>query len=77
MHGRGRSRRVRWGWPLGGALLVPLTRLLRTILEGFATVEASTGFAVAAILLAVTVAASLVPARRAAGLDPVQALRDE
>lgn len=65
------------GLALGGAVLVPLTRLLRSILQGFATVETSTGFFVAAILLAVTLAASLVPARRAAGLDPVQALRDD
>lgn len=65
------------GLALGGAVLVPLTRLLRSILQGFATVEANTGFFIAAILLVVTMAASLVPARRAAGLDPVQALRSE
>jgi ABC-type antimicrobial peptide transport system permease subunit len=65
------------GLALGGAGLVPLTRLLRAILQGFATVDSSTTFFVAAILLAVTMAAGLVPARRAAALDPVRALRDE
>ena len=45
--------------------------------DGFSTVTANTGFVVAAILFAVTLAASLVPAYRASALDPVRALRDE
>jgi predicted permease len=62
------------GLALGGALLVPLIRLFATLLEGFASVKGETGFLVAALLFAVTVAASLIPARRAATMDPVRAL---
>ena len=65
------------GLALGGAALVPLTRLLRSLLQGFSTVNGSTGWAVATILFVVTVAASVVPAQRASSLDPVRALRDE
>jgi putative ABC transport system permease protein len=65
------------GLALGGIVLVPLTRLLRSLLQGFATVDATTSVGVALVLLAVTVLASLVPAVRASGLDPVRALRDE
>ncbi len=65
------------GLALGGLLLVPLTGLLKSILAGFVTVTTSTAFVVAAVLFAVTLVASLVPAYRAAGLDPVRALRDE
>lgn len=65
------------GLALGGLVLVPLTRLIRSALAGFATVTGSTAFVVAAILFAVTLAASLVPGYRASALDPVRALRDE
>jgi putative ABC transport system permease protein len=65
------------GLALGGLALVPLTRLLRTILQGFSTVSGDTGLVVAAILFTVTLVASLVPAYRASSLDPVRALRDE
>lgn len=65
------------GLALGGLVLVPLTRLLRSMMEGFATVEANTGLGVAVILLAVTLVASVLPAYRAASLDPVRALRNE
>lgn len=65
------------GLALGGLVLVPLTSLLKSILAGFVTVTTSTAFVVAAVLFAVTLVASLVPAYRAAGLDPVRALRDE
>ncbi len=65
------------GLALGGLVLVPLTGLLQSLLEGFATVHGSTSVAVGALLFAVTLAASLVPAFRASGLDPVRALRDE
>lgn len=65
------------GLALGGVLLVPLIRLFATLLEGFASVKGETGFAVAALLFAVTVAASVLPARRAAAMDPVRALGNE
>jgi putative ABC transport system permease protein len=65
------------GLGIGGLVMIPLTRLLRSILEGFATVNGSTTLFVAGILFAVTLVASLVPALRASGVDPMLALRDE
>jgi putative ABC transport system permease protein len=65
------------GLALGGIVLVPLTRLLRTLLDGFSTVSADTGAYVAIVLFIVTLTASLVPAWRASTLDPVRALREE
>jgi len=65
------------GLGIGGLAMIPLTRLLRSILEGFTTVHGNTTFVVAGVLFSVTLVASLVPALRASGVDPVVALRDE
>lgn len=65
------------GLALGGVVLIPLTRLLSSVLAGFGTVRADTSFVVAGILFVVTLTASLVPAYRASLLDPVRALREE
>jgi len=65
------------GLALGGVVLIPLTRLLSSVLAGFGTVRADTGLVVAGILFVVTLTASLVPAYRASSLDPVRALREE
>lgn len=65
------------GLALGGLVLVPLTRLLRTLLEGFSSVSADTALYVSAVLFLVTFAASVLPALRATRVDPVRALRDE
>ena len=58
-------------------MLVPLTGLLGTLLEGFASVPGDTGFLVSGVLFAVTLAGSLVPSYRASKLNPVRALRDQ
>ena len=58
---------------LAGALL--LTRLMRSVLYGVRPGDPTTYAAVAALLLAIACAASYVPARRAARIDPVEALR--
>ena len=65
------------GLTIGTVLVVPLTLLIANLLEGLAPVQPITVVAVGAILFAVTMIASLVPARRAARVNPVDALRAE
>jgi putative ABC transport system permease protein len=59
----------------GGA--VALTRLLASLLFGVAPTDPATYMAVAALLAAVALAASYLPARRAMRVDPAIALRSE
>jgi predicted permease len=54
-----------------------LTRFVRTMLYGIAALDAPTFLIAPLILAAVVVAASLGPARRAATVDPMSALREE
>src|SRR5262249_27688894 len=63
------------GIGLAGAFL--LTRFLESILFGVRATDPETFTGIAALLMAVTVAASYVPARRAARIDPMVTLRDE
>jgi len=65
------------GLVIGIAGGIATTRLLRGLLYGIAPTDLRTFGAVAALLALVGVAASLVPARRAASLDPAVVLRDE
>ena len=62
---------------LGALVAVGATRLLRGLLYGVAPVDAVALGGAAALLALTALAASWVPARRAAGLDPVTALRAE
>ena len=54
-----------------------LTRFLRSVLFGVGTTDVFTFVSVAVLLAAVAILATLLPARRAAAVDPVQALRTE
>jgi ABC-type antimicrobial peptide transport system permease subunit len=60
---------------LAGALA--LTRLVRTLLVGIDSTDPATFISVIALLAAVALAASGLPARRAARVDPVAVLRGE
>jgi putative ABC transport system permease protein len=60
---------------IGGALLA--TQLLRGLLFGVRPADAATYIVAAAILLAVALAACVVPARRASKVDHMAALRQE
>lgn len=65
------------GLVLGVAGAVGVATLIRKMLFGVAAWDAATLAAVAAVLAAAAMAASFVPAKRAASVDPVQALRSE
>jgi predicted permease len=65
------------GLLLGLAGAVGVATLIRKMLFGVAAWDAATLAAVAAVLGAAAMAASFAPARRAASVDPVQALRSE
>lgn len=65
------------GLTLGLAGALALGRLMRSTLYGVRTADTSSLAAVTALLFAVALLACWVPARRAAAVDPMQALRDE
>jgi ABC-type antimicrobial peptide transport system permease subunit len=60
---------------VGAALL--LTRLVKTMLYGIQPYDPATLAAGVLLLLAVALGASWLPARRAAGVQPMEALRHE
>lgn len=63
------------GLAIGTAGALVLTRLMTTLLFGVEPTDAITFLSVAMVLLAVAAAACLIPARRAASVDPLVALR--
>jgi ABC-type antimicrobial peptide transport system permease subunit len=82
--GEVRGMFVRHGLLLTGAGLVlglgaaaALTRLMSALLFGVSPLDPVTLAAVSAVLAAVALLASYIPARRASGVDPVEALRWE
>ena len=75
---------VRYGLALAGAGTViglaaaaGLTQLMKSVLFGISPVDPLTYTAVPLVLVAATVLASYLPARRAAAVDPVETLRAE
>src|SRR5262249_24842657 len=65
------------GMGIGIALALGVTRLMSALLFGIGPGDAATFAGAAALLAVIAVAASLVPALRASGVDPLTALRDE
>ena len=60
---------------VGFFIAIWATGLLRTLLYGISSHDATSFAAVAALLLAVATVATLVPAMRAAKTDPARVLR--
>ena len=65
------------GTVLGAAGAIAATRALRTMLFGFGTADYTLLAGAAAVLVAFAAAAGYLPARRAAAMDPMSALRQE
>ncbi len=62
---------------IGAPFIFMLIRVLNSVLQDLGTVDPMTGVVVGIVLLATTAVASLIPALRAARMDPVNALRLE
>ena len=65
------------GIALGLIVAFALTRLVSSLLVGVSATDPVTFLGIPALLLAVSVVASYIPARRAMKVDPVEALRGE
>jgi ABC-type antimicrobial peptide transport system permease subunit len=65
------------GTLLGAAGAITATRALRSTLFAFGPADYSLLLAAAAVLLLISTAAGYLPARRAARLDPMRALRQQ
>jgi len=63
------------GVPLGLAAAAALTRLMSSLLFGVSPLDPLTYVAVPPLLAAAAVVASYLPARRAASVDPTEALK--
>jgi putative ABC transport system permease protein len=62
---------------VGGRFALVLTRFIASMLFGVGSTDALTYVAVAFLISGVALVASYLPARRAAGIDPLVALRHE
>jgi len=68
-------RLVGAGMILGLAAAFVLTRVMATLLYGISATDPITFIAISAVLLAVAILASYIPALRATRVDPISALR--
>ncbi len=71
------ARFVAIGLSIGIALALAATWLMKPFLFGVSATDAATYLAVSAVLTAVALLASYLPARRAAAADPMEVLRTE
>jgi ABC-type lipoprotein release transport system permease subunit len=65
------------GCVTGLMLAIAVTRFLGEMLYGVSATDPMTLGSVATLVLAVSFLASILPAMRAAGLDPMQVLRED
>jgi ABC-type antimicrobial peptide transport system permease subunit len=65
------------GIVVGILAALAVTRVLRTLLVGVGATDPLTFAAIAVVFLGIAALACWIPARRAANLDPVSALREE
>ena len=65
------------GIAIGLIAALTLTRVMTTMLVGVKPTDPTTFMSVALLFVLIAVVASWLPARRAAGLDPTEALRVE
>jgi ABC-type antimicrobial peptide transport system permease subunit len=72
----GCTRAVLVGLAIGVALAIGATRLLRGVLYGVGTADFISFASVSLLFLAIALAASWVPSRRAIRIDPLVGLRD-
>jgi hypothetical protein len=70
-------RMIAAGLAIGLVGSIVLTRALRGLLFGVSPLDPGALAAAAAVIMGVGLTAALIPARRAARLDPITALRDE
>jgi predicted permease len=73
----GSTRAVLVGLAIGVVLAIGAARLLRGVLYGMGTADVISFTSVSLLFLAVALAASWVPSRRAIRIDPLAALRDQ
>ena len=66
-----------WGIPFGLALLAVASWYARSLVLGVSALDARIYLASAAAVLAITMLAAWLPARRATRVDPMAALRSE
>jgi ABC-type antimicrobial peptide transport system permease subunit len=71
------ARLAAWGIGTGIASALIVTMLLRSLLFGVQSWDVATFAAVAILLATAALLASYIPARRAASINPVEALRAE
>jgi putative ABC transport system permease protein len=72
---RNAGRLIAAGIVLGACLTLAAQRLLHSMLYGVSALDAASLLAAAALLAVVSTAAALIPARRAAAIDPMESMR--
>ncbi|HZR23408.1 MAG TPA: ABC transporter permease [Vicinamibacterales bacterium] len=65
------------GIVVGALTALAVTRVMRSLLVGVGTADPITFASITVLFVAIAVAASVIPARRAASVDPMVALRNE